>query len=32
MIEAAGYRGQRSQVRVDANEVAILNVDMRTIE
>lgn len=32
MIEAAGYRSQRSQVRVDANEVAILNVDMRTIE
>jgi hypothetical protein len=32
MIEAAGYRSQRSQVQVDANEVAILNVDMRKIE
>jgi Carboxypeptidase regulatory-like domain len=32
MIEAAGYRSQRTQVQVAANEVAILNVDMRKIE
>ena len=29
MIEAAGYKGQRTNVQVAANEVAILNVDMR---
>jgi hypothetical protein len=32
MIEAAGYRSQRTQVQVATNEVAILNVDMRKIE
>jgi hypothetical protein len=29
MIEAAGYKGQRTNVQVAPNEVAILNVDMR---
>jgi hypothetical protein len=29
MIEAAGYRSQRTNVQVAPNEVAILNVDMR---
>lgn len=32
MIEAGGYRSQRTNVQVAANEVAILNVDMRKVE
>jgi hypothetical protein len=32
MIEVPGYTGQRTQVQVATNEVAILNVDMRKIE
>jgi Carboxypeptidase regulatory-like domain len=32
MIEAGGYRSQRTNVQVAANEVAILNVDMRKLE
>jgi hypothetical protein len=32
MIEAGGYRSQRSNVQIAANEVAILNVDMRKME
>lgn len=32
MIESGGYRSQRTNVQVAANEVAILNVDMRRLE
>jgi hypothetical protein len=32
MIDAGGYRSQRTNVQVAANEVAILNVDMRKLE
>lgn len=31
MIEMPGYRGQQTSVRIAANEVAILNVDLRKV-